>query len=267
MDRAATSTALVSSSHRHPASPWLAALAVIVALSLGGCRMAVDTRVEVDASGSGAMTLDVDLDQDLLDVLTVTGFDPAPTAVDGWEVTRTPLDDGERIAVSTTFDDPGQLARRVAALQEGLTEDDPRLVKSIDLVVAGDGSTELDATVGVWLPSSTGVEGPGFADGEDLAALAADPEAFAATFTVMLPGSITEHNADVVRGTTATWQLAPGEVVEAQASSDPPDLVGGWVLTAIGVVVLLAVVVLGVWLLRRRRRERHIAPLGRVRGR
>ncbi len=276
MDRAVPSTAATSRSDhrrrcRQPVRPVrsvrvvrVAVLAVALSMAVAGCRMGVDTRVEVEASGHGVVTLDVDLDQELLDVLTVTGFDPAPPAVDGWEVTRTALDVGERIAVTATFDDPGQLADRVADLRDGLTDDDPRLVESVDLVVGDDGSTELDATVGVWLPSSTGVEGPGFADAEDLAALAADPDAFAATFTVVLPGDIVEHNADVVRGSTATWQLAPGEVVEARVTAEAPNLVGGWVLTAIGVAVLVLVVLLGVWLLRRRRRERHVAPHGRV---
>lgn len=265
MLRAPTSTSVASPSGRpRPRGTIRLAVVVAMAVSLTGCRMGVESRVEVTASGAGVVAVEVDLDQDLLDVLTVTGFDPAPPAVDGWEVTRTALDDGERIAVTAAFDDPGQLADRIADLQDGLTDDDPRLIESVDLVVGDDGSTQVDATVGVWLPSSTGVEGPGFADAADLAALAADPEAFAATFTVVLPGDIVEHNADVVRGNTATWQLAPGEVIEARVTADAPDLVGGWVLTAIGVAVLALVVVLGVWLLRRRRRERDVAPHGRV---
>lgn len=239
-------------------------VAVVVALALAGCRVDVDTRVEVESSGAGTLAVDVHLDQELLDDLTVTGFDPVPAAVADWEVSRTPSEDGERIRVATTFDGPDELDLRVASLREGLTDDDPRVVESIDLVVADDGSVMLDAVVGAWLPSSTGVEGPGFADGQDLAALAADPDRFAATFTVVLPGSIVDHDADVVEGRTATWNLPPDTVVEASVTSGPPALVGGWVLTAIGVGVLAAVVALGTWFLRRRRREHQVAPHGRV---
>lgn len=242
----------------------LVGLAALLTLVLSGCRMHVDTRVEVTAAGSGTLALVIDLDDELFESLTATGFDPTPEAVPGWEVERVATEDGEQVRVTTSFDDPGQLAERIVDLDEGLGDDDPRLVESIDLVVGSDGTTSMEAVVGVRLPSSTGVEGPGFAGADELAALVADPDNFTATFTVALPGPVAEHNADIVRGATAVWQLPPGEAVNARVTSDPPALVGGWVLTAAGIGLLAGVVLLGTWLLRRRRRERREAPFGRV---
>lgn len=244
--------------------PGTAMCLALLAVVLGACRMDVDTRVAVEPTGSGTLAVDVVLDDDLVQSLTATGFDPTPTRVPGWDVERVAVDGGERISIVTTFDDPDELSQRVDELAAGLDDEDPGLVESVDLELAEDGSSELAATVGLRLPSSTGVEGPGFADGQDLAALAADPEKFGATFSVELPGPVTAPDADRIDGTTATWNLVPGEVVEVRASAGPPDPFGTWVVPAVGIGVLVLLVLLGAWLLRRRRRERNRAPHGRV---
>lgn len=241
----------------------LALLAVVVGLS--GCRLDLDTRVEVEASGAGTMALTFRLDGELAEALTATGFDPVPAPVADWEVTRTDAEDGGlEVVVATAFADPAQLQDRVAALREGLDDEDPVIVESIDLRVADDGATDVDARVGVILPSSTGAVGGGLFDGDQLAMLAADPEAFAATFTVVLPGPVQSADADRVDGQVAVWELPLDELVDATASAGPPSPLGTWVVPAIGVGLLLVVVVVGVLVLRRRRRDRRTAPHGRV---
>ncbi len=234
------------------------------ALVLSACRMDVDTRVEVDQTGGGVLAVDVRLDDDLWDRITATGFDPTPSGVTGWQVATSEVDGGRLVTMATSFTDPVQLQDRVAALQEGLDDEDPGLVEAIDLVVGPDGSTTIDAVVGLRLPSSTGVEGAGFADGEDLAVLAADPERLAATFTVVLPGPVVDHNADTADGSTLRWRLPPGDEVRARATAGPPDALGSWVVPAIATGLLVLVVVVGVVVLRRRRRDRRRAPHGRV---
>jgi hypothetical protein len=240
-------------------------LSVALLVGVAGCRMDVDTRVEVDEAGAGTMAIALLLDGELHESLTATGFDPVPPSVPDWEVTSEPVQDGGLVVtVGTAFANPAELQARVAALQAGLDDEDPRLVESLELVVDDDGSSELTAEVGLLLPSSTGAAGGGVLDRDGLAALAADPDAFSATFTVVLPGTVQAANADRVDDQVASWDLPIDETITATATGGAPSAIGAWVLPAAGIALLVLVVVLGVLLLRRRRRNRRVAPHGRV---
>lgn len=261
---ALSSVAPPSRGRRPSALRSLVVLGVLV-LTVAACRLDVDTRVDVDATGAGTMAITFQLDGELHDTLTATGFDPAPAGVPGWEVATQDTDDGGlQVTVATAFDDPAQLQERVAELQAGLDDEDPRVVESIDLEVADDGASELSARVGMVLPSSTGAAGADVLDREGLVALASDPEAFAATFTVVLPGTVQAANADEVDGRVAVWNLPIDQTIEATATAGAPGAIGSWVVPAIGVAGLVLVVVAGVLVLRRRRRDRRVAPHGRV---
>lgn len=252
---------MVTTGVRLVALAWLA-IAVVV---LSGCRVDVASNLVVRADGSGQLAVSIAMDQELVTSLTATGLDLAPEEVSGWQVTTSDLDgDGRLIQMSSLFADPDDLTRAVADLSAGLDDQDPHLLDGVVLTVADDGSAELTAKVGVRLPTSTGAEAPGFFDGDDLAALVAQPDVFDATLTVTMPGRISDSNADRVDGTTATWDLPVGATIQATATSAPPSIWQGPLPAILGAVVVLATLTALVWVWRRRRRDRAQAPLGRV---
>lgn len=209
-----------------------------LAFATAACQVRVGADLAVARDGSGRMALTVALDEELATSLSADGFDPFAELEDpppGWEVERSQPDGGQAATLVTEFDDPDELASRVAQLQEGIDEEDPLLLEDVEVAVDRDGGATFRGRAGLRPPSSTGLEGVGVSfDGEDLQALLAErgDEVVRVDLRVTLPGPVVDGNADEVDGRTATWRLPVTELVEVRAVSDPPTdrtwwLVGG----------------------------------------
>jgi len=240
----------------------LALLAVAIVLS--ACQVRVASDIGVNADGSGTLALTVAIDRELWESLTADGFDPfadvAPLADSGWTATVEPDDGGQRLALQTDFATPGELAVRVAELNTGLAEEDPRILDAPVLTVTEDTAT-LRMQAGLVPPSSTGVEGATIEfDGDALAELLATrgTEVFRHDLRVTMPGPIDATDADEVDGRTAVWNLPADGMrdVTVNATVGPSNRT---LLVALAAGVLtLALVGVTVAVVRRRRADRPL---------
>lgn len=235
----------------------------LLAVVLSACRLDATADLVVAADGSGRLGLAVELDRDTADRLTAGGLSLAPAEPAGWTVDEQVTDDGHRVTMEATFDDPAALATLVDGLAAGLDDQDPSLLARLDLDVAADGAARLDGTAGLRVPSSAGADVAGWPTADELVALAR-AEDVTATLRVSFPGDVTDSNASLVAGNTATWELPVGDQVDVRATATAPSVwASAWIAwAAAGVTILLVVALVAQW--RRRRRERRSAPMGRV---
>lgn len=239
------------------------AATILVTLVLSACRLDATADVVVAADGSGSLAVAVELDRDTADRLTAGGLSLAPAEPVGWTVDEQVTDDGHGVTMDAAFDDPAALATLVDGLAAGIDDQDPSLLSSMELDVAADGAVRLDGTAGLRVPSSAGADVAGWPTADELVALARS-EDVTATLRVTFPGDVTDSNASLVAGNTATWELPVGDQVDVRATAAAPSVwASAWIAwAAAGVAVLLVVAVVARW--RRRRHERRSAPMGRV---
>jgi hypothetical protein len=237
----------------------LAVLALLAAL-LAGCRLGVSAEVEVARDGSGTAALVVAFDAELLEELDALAVDPtaelsaAAAADPAWELERRTDDAGGlTLHLHREAADPAELTGALRDLTAGLRDEDPALVVDLDLVVDEDGAAELSGTLELRPPIGPGV----VVDEPEAAALAELVETSVdARLVVTFPGSVIASDADRVEGSTATWEVRPGEPrpVDAQAAAPTGWPVETVVAVLAGVLLVVSAVVLAV-VLRRRRAE------------
>jgi hypothetical protein len=242
---------------RSTSSRPLVALAVLAAL-LAGCRLGVSAEVEVARDGSGTVALVVALDEDLLEELDALTVDPAAelsaaaAADPAWALERRTDDDGGlTLRLQREAADPDELTGALRDLTVGLRDEDPALVVDLDLEVDEDGAATLSGTLELRPPIGPGV----VVDETEAAALAELAESSVdASLVVGFPGAVTASDADRVEGSTATWEVAPGEPrpVEARAAAPTAWPVETVVAVLAGVLLVASVVVLVVVVRRRR---------------
>lgn len=250
----------------HPSSGLVsrrarAAIAALLgAVLLAGCNLAVGVDVTVNADGSGRLELAFRLDEELAASLEADGFDPSfgfdrlDEAASGWAV-DVDRGDGLEVRVRAAFDDQVELDERVRALNDQVEViEDGAILDSLQVDVAEDGLVSVAGEATLVLPATTGATGDGVVfDGDDLRALLDEQgeDIFRAEIRVRMPGPVLDSNADVVDGRTATWVLAVDETTSLEASAQPdPDRTLLLVL-AVGLVGLVVGAAFG--LARRRR--------------
>jgi hypothetical protein len=210
-----------------PSIPFLLLLAVVAS----ACQLSLATDIDVQADGSGRFELAVALDDELEAVLDDAGVDltlglaDAAGAAPDWEVEDDPEGPGRRLSLRTTFDEPGQLARLVEELHDGLAEGDPGLLDEVTLEVDEDGAARFRAEAGLTLPATAGAAGDGVTfDVEDLRELLAEEGERVVRYDLRLtlPGTPVAHDADVRDGRSLTWRLPVDGTRRIEARSEPP---------------------------------------------
>ncbi len=213
----------------------LMVLAALLAVLATACRAEVLMGLDVQEDGSGSMTMEVGVDEELQGLLEMGGGSPddllgdlSIDAPEGAETTQRTEGDMTYYGVKIDFADP-------AELEKFMTEGGNDAFEEFALVV-DDGGAELRARMNV--PT------------QDLGDAPFDPsqitdEFFSAKFVVSLPGKVVESNADeTLPDGRLVWDLPiTGGEKEVFARSET----GGGALTLLwiilGVILVIAIAV------------------------
>lgn len=243
-----------------PAVPVVAVLA-LAALVLSGCRIDVVAGLDLRSDGSGTAVIDLELDRELLNLLSDLDLDPvgeverAVAETPGWDLeVLVERGDGLRLRLEHEGEDP---VGALGELSAGLVDGDPGLLADLDASVLGQEELELAGTVELAAPATPGaVDGDGAPIGPQEAELRSRmAEHVEADLVVTMPGPVRASDADVTEDRTLRWELPVGEPVEILARSEAPS----WpddalLLWAVAVLLGVALGVLA-WLLVRRGRR------------
>lgn len=240
----------------------------LLAALTAGCQLQVAMDVAIARDGSGVVELVVGLDQELLDLLTDAGFDPAvglddvATAAPRWEFEDRSGEAGLTYVFRADFDDPADFEQLMDEFEDGVGPGDPSLFEGLGIEVADDGSVVFSGQAGLLLPDTTGMEGAEVDfDEDDLAALLDErgDEFVRNELRVTLPAAPASHTADVRDGNTLTWRLPVGELRPVEARSEPVPDRTPLIAAAAGLVAAVAAGAVTIWS-RRRRRRRAVTP-------
>jgi hypothetical protein len=246
--------------------PLLLLTLLLAALALTGCRLAVVADLTIARDGSATAEVELWLDPTALAELDGLGVDPTAELaavagqVPGWEVERRAEDEGAlAVTLRRTAADADAAADAFRELGAGLADGDPGLLVDLRVDVDDAGAVRLDGTATLRPPASVGVTVDGQPLGPDAEELErSTAEVVRARLSVSVPGEVRDHDADVVDGRTATWELEPGTARSVRLVAAAPGRFAAW-LVAGGVAFVLVLVLAGALWWRRRRRARGSA--------
>ena len=223
--------------------PWLAA--VVLALVATACRAEANFGLDVVEDGSGTLTAEFGIDDELLGLLEDFGGDTedilSEISPEVGDVETRREGDMTYYSATRPFSDEAELEAILAEFEESdLT------FTTFDLDIA-DGGARLDAVI----------EAPDAASAaDDLTGVELGANFLSSKLTVRLPGELVETNADEVQVDGALrWDLPlTGGIVEIRAETEAPGGGFPWVpvLVGLAIVLLLAGVL---WYLARKRRS------------
>lgn len=239
------------------------ALLILLAIGLSACTIRLDIGVDVNEDESGSFAVSIGLDEEIRELMTQFGGDDlnltdelAGDVPEGFDVEEYSADGFEGVRLSSTFSSFDDLNSKLEEASSdgateaigtdlvsnfGLTHEDEEFRFRADLTGVDEGLTgALDEAGGEDLLSGFGAE--------------AMADVFEVRFSLTLPGTIKEHNADVVNGNTLVWNLSIAderETLEAVSST-----AGGSYALIIGGAAAAAVVVVGGGIAVSRRRKK-----------
>lgn len=246
-------------------------MALLCAVLTTGCMQA-STTARIDADGSGTLSVDIALSEDLVasiselageefssDELVSEIQGDLPAAL-GDQVRIEPSSSGVGVELQMDFDDIDELNLLLSDSGTGASSDGAP-VTDVEFEVDGD-LVRFSAAVA---PAES-IAGDEF--GLGLFGELPEPSI---TFSVELPGDISTSNADVVDGRRATWDLLTfdGGRVTAESSLSSSWLPSWVTAPVLAALALVAVVLFGMALLARRRGRAEppaVAPGGPLAG-
>lgn len=219
-------------------------LVVGVVVSLSGCRLGLDLRVDVEAGGGGRMAVALDADREALDAAEQAGADPLGGVVqagreleaDGWTVSDVTAEDGtRRVELAVEAADAEELSAQAAQLADALSGPEAALLEPLTVAltedrIAVDGAASIlpgDAIADYGLPAADAVR------------LLQERDAFDYTVTITLPDEVLSSTATTVEGSTLTWNVQPGQRVTIAAEGVRPRF--PLVQVAVGAAVIAAI--------------------------
>lgn len=216
-----------------------------VAILTSACRAEANFILDVNEDGSGEVTADVGIDDELMEVLEGVGGGTDQLLLqipEGTGVVESREGDMTFFASSQTFSDTEELQEALALFEEA-----DATFENFTLVVEG-GGAELNTTV-VTPDATQAVEGLG-----DFGDIGID-EIFTSSLLVTLPGELTTSNADeVLSDGTLRWNIPiDGGIIEVMAVTESANSGLPWGLIIGIVVVVLLVAAAALWAQNRRR--------------
>lgn len=216
------------------------------ALLVAGCRAEARIILDVEGDGSGAVTVELGIDEELMELLEAGGNEPADVfgSIPEGEDVETRVDgDMTFYVISEPFSATAELDEVIAGLDESDSE-----FADLRLTVDDDGGATLDATLVApdTAEAVASLGGGAIEIGEDV---------FSAQFIADLPGTLEQSNADeVLADGRLAWDIPlEGGEVDIQAVTSGEE--GG---RSVGVLIAIAAALLllagaAVWSARRRR--------------
>lgn len=184
----------------------------MVCVLLSGCELRAGVEVVVDGDGAGELAYTLAADGELRGDARRAGADPldalaeAGAGLEGWQVTRRDDGDLQGVTLSTTFDDPDELARVSGQVAGALAAPELRPFGPLRLRVDDD-TIELRGTAALALDAAA-VRQLGVRPARARAAL---DDGVALRIRARMPGEVIETDADGRgEGNTVTWTIAPG---------------------------------------------------------
>jgi hypothetical protein len=213
---------------------------VLAALVLTACRAESNIIIDIEEDGSATISAEIGFDEEMLDLLSQTGDDPAelftqdlPPEAEGFEPYSRADGDMTYYGVSKAVDDLENNA--FLDLGQEFASD----FASFSYTTDGSRAT-LDASI------AAADVGGGLGD------LPIDPtditgDIFSANLIVSMPGTVVEHNADEVRSDDAlVWNIPLTGTVDVTAVSDLGSGSSSWILwvligvLAVGIIAAVA---------------------------
>ncbi len=194
-----------------------AAICLMTAVLLAGCRLEAVVDVEVNADGSGTAGWTLIADAALVSDLDALELDPtvelAAAAADSsvWQVERRITSTGAlEVRISRPTSDLDDLAAALAELTDGLAAGDPGL--HVDLDPEQSDTTTLSGTAWFAPPDNAGMWIDDEPVGPSAQWLADQSDAHVdAALRIRTAGTILSHNADEQDGNVLIWQLRAGQ--------------------------------------------------------
>ncbi|MDK1017216.1 MAG: hypothetical protein QGD95_06930, partial [Actinomycetota bacterium] len=201
---------------------------------LAACRIESNILIDISEDGSAVVAAEVGFDEDMLDLFTHGGGDPADILDELPDLGGSAPEATTRVEGDMTF----------FGVEIGVDD-----LSTYDFPGAGeaffsDFSFEIDDSSAT-LTVSIGATGLGDFGGEDLLF---DPSQFTGDFfsanvIVKMPGTVTEHNADEVRADgSLVWELPLSGSIDIFATSKFGESGVTWVWFVVGGVLLIGVI-------------------------
>lgn len=246
-----------------PWKRWLVLAALPTSLLLAGCELRTHVGIDVDADGAGALAYTVAADADLRRAARRAGADPLATLaeagarLEGWQVLRRTDAEPHGVTLTTTFDDPAELARVSGEFSRALTAPEVRPLGPFRLVV-DDSTVDLRGSASLVLDAAA-VRELGVRPARAREAL---DDNLVLQVEARMPGEVLRTNADSRRDERVAWTIAPGQQRTLRVVARRP-----WTLTRLGrhlvtvegmIALAIGIAVLYDW--RRATRDRPSLP-------
>ena len=224
-------------------------LSMVGVLLLTACELRILADLVIEADESGTFAVELSMDDALASLAGAEFGDELPIGEDmipgGWSTAAVSEDGYEGIRATATFES-------LAGLQEVLsgllaTEDQPTDLGLLDFLAAGVPTREGDAfRFSLTIPAGVeGLLGEGLAESPIPVDLAMLDQVLDIRISVMLPGEIVSHNADLQTGNLLVWNLSitdPGRTLEAESRLQSSAGALVWVAVAAALIVLMVLV-------------------------
>jgi hypothetical protein len=243
---------------------WTLLAALPICLLLSGCELRTQVGIVVDGDGAGVLSYTLTADAELRRAARRAGADPLAALADaaadlrGWRVARRTDGALQGVTLTTTFDDPDELAQVSAQFAEALAAPELQPLGPLRLVVD-------DTTVDLQGSAALALDGAAVRELGVRPARARDvlDDSVQLRVTARMPGEVLQTNADVRSdGDRVAWSIASGQQRTLRVVARRPwtlARLGRLLITAQGVTALaIALVLIHGW---RRATRDSPAPL------